>query len=98
MTVGERTLLFNICVIVFNVVLGLLIEGFLIFSLLFFLAGASESVQQSVPVGVVLPFVLIVGLFACIAISRKCVIWAIDRFDLREKLDSKLTARYPRKI
>lgn len=98
MTISERTFLFNIIVGLFNIVLGLLIEGFLVFSCWFILIGFSEEVQQSVPVNVILPFILIIGLFASIAISRNCVIWALDKFDLRDKLDQNLTKRYPKKL
>ena len=98
MTIGERTLLFNICVIIFNIVLGLCIEGFLVFSCFFFMQGFSKEVQQSIPVTVVLPFILLVGFFACVAISRRCVTWAIDRFNLRDKLDQNLLNRYPKTL
>ena len=98
MTKKELTLLFNICVGIFNILLGLIIEGFLIFACLFILYGLPEQAQQSVPVNVLLPFILIVGLFSSMAISRRCVIWAIDKFDLRDRLDSKLTSRYPKKL
>ena len=98
MTIKERTWLFNICVGIFNILLGLIIEGFLIFSCFFLLAGLSEEAQQSVPVNVLLPFILIIGLFAAVAISRWCVIWALDKFNLRDKLDHKLTRRYPKKL
>lgn len=98
MTIGERTLLFNIGVIIFNIILGLIIEGFLVFGCLFLLMGLSTEVQNSIPMTVVLPFILIVGFFACVAISRRCVTWAIDRFDLRDKLDQNLVKRYPKKL
>ena len=79
MTIGERTFVFNIFVMLFNIVLGLIIEGFLLFSCFFLMQGFSPEVQQSIPVTVVLPFILLVGFFACVAISRRCVTWAIDR-------------------
>ncbi len=98
MTIGERTFFFNLGVIVFNIVLGLIIEGFLVFGCLFLLMGFSSEVQNSIPVGVVLPFILIIGFFACVAISRRCVTWGIDKFDLRDKLDQNLVKRYPKKL
>ncbi|MCR5124665.1 MAG: hypothetical protein K6B43_05665 [Treponema sp.] len=98
MTIGERTFFFNLGVIVFNIVLGLIIEGFLVFGCLFLLMGFSSEVQNSIPVGVVLPFILIIGFFACVAISRRCVTWVIDKFDLRDKLDQNLIKRYPKKL
>ncbi len=98
MTRKERTFVFNICVGIFNILLGLLIEGTLIFGCMFLLSGLSEESQQSVPVSVLLPFVLIVGLFASVAISRKCIIWFLDKFDYREKLDPGLSAKYQRKL
>ncbi|MBR0031687.1 MAG: hypothetical protein IJP61_05320 [Treponema sp.] len=98
MTRKERTFVFNICVGIFNIILGLVIEGFLIFSCMFIIAGLSEEAQQSIPVTVLLPFVLIIGLFASIAISRKSIIWFLDKFDYREKLDPALSAKYQRKL
>ncbi len=97
MTTKERTLLFNIAVAIYNIILGLVIEGFLIFACWFILIGLPEESQKSVPVNVLLPFILIIGLIAAISISRNTVIWALDRFDLRDKLDPKLSKRYPRK-
>lgn len=98
MTIGERTFVFNIFVMLFNIVLGLIIEGFLLFSCFFLMQGFSPEVQQSIPVTVVLPFILLVGFFACVAISRRCVTWAIDRFNLRDKLDQNLLKRYPKTL
>lgn len=97
MTTSERTLVFNICLGIFNIALGLLICGFLIFGSMFILAGMSESARESVPVSVILPFILIAGLFASMAISRSAVIFVLDKFDLRQKLDQKMTSRYPSK-
>ena len=97
MTVKERTLLFNVLIGIFNVALGLLICGFLVIASAFFLAGMSEDARQSVPVGVILPFLLIAGLFASIAISRSAIIFVLDHFNLRDKLDIKMTSRYPSK-
>ncbi len=97
MTVKERTLVFNICIGIFNIVLGLCICGFLILGIGFVLSKMSESAQQSVPVSVIVPLVLIVGLFASIAISRSVVIFVLDKFDLRNKLDPKMTSRYTKK-
>lgn len=98
MTIKERTFVFNICVGIFNIILGITIEGFMIFGSMFLLMGLSEEAQQSVPVNVILPFILIIGLFASIAISRQCIIWVLDKFDLRNRLDPKLSRRYPKKL
>ncbi len=97
MTKSERTLLFNIIVGLFNIVIGLLIEGFLILAGYILLADLTPEARESVPVNVLLPFVLLIGLIAAMSISRSCVIWALDKFNLREKLDSNLLKRYPRK-
>ena len=98
MTRKERTFVFNICVGIFNIVLGLLIEGTLVFGCMFLLAGLPEAAQQSVPVSVILPFILIIGLFAAVAISRRCILWFLDKYDFREKLDPSLSAKYQRKL
>ena len=97
MTRRERTLIFNVCVGIFNIALGLLVEGTLIFCCMVLMKGLSPEAQQSVPVSAILPFILIVGLFAAIAISRVCIIWFLDTFGFRDKLDPNLSARYPKK-
>ena len=95
MTRGERTFIFNICVLVLNILIGTVIEVFIIFASAFILAGAPESIRQSAPVSVILPFLLLAGLLCAIAVSRLCIIRALDKFDLRDKLDPKLVTRYP---
>ena len=97
MTKSERTFWFNIAVGIFNIIVGLLIEGFLILAGYIFLADLSEEARDSVPVNVILPFVLLIGLIASVSISRSCIIWALDKFNLREKLDPNLIKRYPKK-
>lgn len=93
MTKSERTLLFNLCVAVFNIVLGLAVELTLIFILLFILPhipGASESI----PTQTLLPFVLLAGLFAAMVISVRCISWAIKKFNLAEKINENAVKRY----
>jgi len=97
MTIGERTFIFNICVGIFNIILGLLICGFLVIGIFFVLDGFSEETRQSGFMNALLPFILIAGFFSSVAISRKCVIWVLDKFNLRDKLDPKLVSRYPKK-
>ena len=95
MTKKERTLVFNLCVIVFNVALGLFIEFALIFALLYLLPHI-PNFSQSVPTQTVLPFLLLAGLFAAMIISVRCVTWAIKTFRLEDKLDEKAVRRYIR--
>lgn len=93
----ERTTLFNICVIVFNILLGLAVELVIIVSLLFFLA-ENPNLGESVPMQVALPILLLVGLIAAMSISVKTVGWAIERFNLQDKIDPKVTSRYKKKL
>lgn len=97
MTVKERTLLFNVCVGVFNIALGLLICGILIVLCSLALNALGEKAVSGAPTNLLLPFILITGLFVSIAVSRKLVIYVLDRFDLRGRLDPKMTSRYPSK-
>ena len=97
MTVKERTLLFNVCVGVFNIALGLLICGALVVLCVLALRAVGKEVAGFAPTNAILPFILLVGLFASIAVSRRLVIFVLDRFGLRDRLDPKMTSRYPSK-
>lgn len=96
MTVKERTTLFNVCVGIFNIVLGLLLETILIAGCFFILARIPNP-GESIPVNVILPFVLFAGLILAMMISIKCVTWAINKFNLEDKLDPKAVKRYIKK-
>lgn len=97
MTTKERTLIFNLCVIVFNVVVGLLVEGVLVISLMFFIA-EHPSLGESIFSQVALPILLLIGLIAAMSISVHAVSWAIEKFNLADKLDPKIVARYRKKL
>ena len=97
MTKKERTFLFNICVIIYNIVIGLLIEAVLLISLLFFLA-EHPNLSESVFSQIALPVLLLIGLVAAMAISVHTVGWAIRKFRLEDKLDPKVVSRYQKKL
>ena len=97
MTTKERTFLFNICVIIYNIVIGLLIEAVLLISLLFFLA-EHPNLSESVFSQIALPVLLLIGLVAAMAISVHTVGWAIRKFHLEDKLDPKVVSRYQKKL
>lgn len=93
MTKKERTTLFNICVGLFNILLGLIIEGALIGGCFLILAIIPNS-ADSIPTNVLLPFVLFAGLIIAMMISIKVVTWAIIKFNLQDKIDPKAVKRY----
>lgn len=93
MTKKERTLVFNLCVILYNLVLGLLIEGFLFLAVIF-LISKNQNLAESVFSQIALPLVLLAGLITAMAISVKTVGWFIKKFNLEDKLDEKLVSRY----
>ncbi|MBP3772316.1 MAG: leader peptide processing enzyme [Treponema sp.] len=97
MTKKERTLLFTICVIIYNIIIGLAIEAVLIVSLLFFLA-ENPKLAESVFTQVALPLLLLIGLIAAMSISVRSVGWAIRKFNLEDKLDPKVVSRYQKKL
>ena len=97
MTIKERTFLFNICVIIFNIVIGLFVEGILLISLLFFFS-ENPNVSETIFGQLVLPIVLLIGLIAAMSISVHVVSWAIQKFNLTDKLDSKVVMRYRKKL
>lgn len=93
MTLKERTNLFNLCVIVFNVVLGLLVEGIVIV-LLFLVLHSNPNLGESNFFQIALPLVLLIGLVIAMAISVKVITWAIIKFNLTDKLDPKVVSKY----
>lgn len=97
MTIKERTFIFNICVIAFNIVVGLLVEAVLLLGMLFFLA-ENPNLAESVFSQVALPILLLIGLIAAMSISVRSVSWAIQKFNLEDKLDPKVVSRYRKKL
>ena len=97
MTKKERTFLFNICVILYNILIGLAVTAVLLISLLFFLA-ENQNLSESVFVQIALPIILLIGLIAAMSISVHTVGWAIKKFHLEDKLDPKVVSRYQKKL
>jgi hypothetical protein len=97
MTKKERTFLFNICVILYNILIGLAVTAVLLISLLFFLA-ENPNLSESVFVQIALPIILLIGLIAAMSISVHTVGWAIKKFHLEDKLDPKVVSRYQKKL
>lgn len=97
MTQKERTNLFNLCVILFNIFLGLFIEVILVAVLFLFLQNKPE-LGESVSIQVILPILLLIGLIVAMSISVKTVSWAIEKFNLTDKLDPKVVSKYQKKI
>ncbi len=97
MTTKERTLVFNLCVIVFNIFVGLFVEAVVLLALMFFLA-EHPNLAESMFSQIALPLVLLVGLIAAMSISVHVISWAIQKFNLTDKLDPKVVSRYQKKL
>ncbi len=97
MTKKERTFLFNLCVIVYNIFIGLAVTAVLFISLMFFLA-ENPNLSESIFVQIALPIILLIGLIAAMSISVHTVSWAIKKFHLEDKLDPKVVSRYQKKL
>lgn len=97
MTTKERTFLFNICVILYNIFIGLIVEVIILLSLLFFI-NENPNAAESVPMQVIFPLLLLAGLIAAMSISVHTVSWAIKKFKLEDKLDPKVVSRYQKKL
>ena len=97
MTKKERTFLFNLCVIVYNIFIGLAVTAVLFISLMFFLA-ENPNLSESIFVQIALPIILLIGLIAAMSISVHTVSWAIRKFHLEDKLDPKVVNRYQKKL
>lgn len=93
MTNSERTTIFNIIVGVYNIILGLFIE-LLLLGGCFLLLSRFPSWANSIPVSVILPFVLFAGIIIAMMLSMRTITWAIKKFDLRDKVDYKAIKRY----
>lgn len=97
MTKKERTFLFNLCVIIYNIFIGLAVTAVLFISLMFFLA-ENPNLSESLFVQIALPIILLIGLIAAMSISVHTVSWAIKKFHLEDKLDPKVISRYQKKL
>jgi hypothetical protein len=97
MTTKERTFVFNICVILYNIFIGLLVEAVILVSLLFFFS-EHPNMSESIFGQIALPILLLIGLIAAMSISVHTVGWAIKKFHLEDKLDPKVVNRYQKKL
>lgn len=93
MTVKERSLLFTVLTSVCNIVITLAIE-LLLLAALFVLLRSVPALANSLPVQVLIPFVLIAGLFISLAVFARFAGWVIRAFNLADKLDEKIVNRY----
>lgn len=95
MTIKERTFLFNLCVIIYNIMLGLIVEGIFFFLFLLFIAKTNnQNMGESIYIQIALPVMMLVGLIIAIVISTKTVGWFIRKFKLEDKLDKKVIDHY----
>ncbi len=95
MTIKERTFLFNICVVLYNILLGLIVEGGFFFLFLLFIAKTkNQNIGESLYIQIALPVMMLVGLIIAIVISTKTVGWFIRKFHLEDKLSKKVIEHY----
>ena len=60
MTTKERTFLFNICVILYNILLGLIVEGVFFFLFLLFIAKTNnQNMGESIYIQIALPVMML---------------------------------------
>ena len=93
MTTHDRTLIFNLCVALFNIILGLAIELVLVGGSFIFLS-KFPTIANGISVNVLLPFILFAGIILAMMISVKTIGWAIKKFELQDKLEQKAIKRY----
>ena len=95
MTTKERTFLFNICVILYNILLGLIVEGVFFFLFLLFIAKTNnQKMGESIYIQIALPVMMLVGLIIAIVISTKTVGWLIKKYHLENKKKKKVIEHY----
>ena len=95
MTIKERTFLFNICVVLYNILLGLIVEGAFFFLFLLFIAKTkNQNIGESLYIQIALPVMMLIGLIIAIVISTKTVAWFIKKFHLEDKLSKKVIEHY----
>ena len=73
MTKKERTFVFNICVLLYNLVLGLVIEGFLFLAVIF-LISKNQNLAESIFSQIALPLVLLAGLITAMCLGLTSII------------------------
>jgi len=93
MTLKERSLLFTVLTSVCNIVITLIVE-ILLLVIFFMLLRAMPQLANSMPVQIIIPFVLIAGLFISLMIFAKFAGWVIRAFKLEGKIDQKIVDRY----
>ncbi|MBQ7158656.1 MAG: hypothetical protein IJS09_04415 [Treponema sp.] len=93
MTLKERSLLFTVLTSICNIVITLIVEILLLIAF-FMLLRSIPQLANSLPVQIVIPFVLIAGLIISLMIFAKFAGWIIRTFKLENKIDSKIVNRY----
>lgn len=93
MTLKERSLLFTLLTSICNIAITLVIE-ILLLVCMFMLFKAVPSLANSMPVQIILPFLLIAGLIISLMIFAKFAGWVIRTFKLEDKIDPKIVSRY----
>ncbi|MBR1722136.1 MAG: hypothetical protein IJ727_06600, partial [Treponema sp.] len=72
MTTTERTFLFNVGVVIYNIILGLIIETIMLILLLLIMA-KNMNLGESIFIQILLPIMLLAGLILAIYISNRSV-------------------------
>ena len=93
MTTTERTFLFNVGVVIYNIILGLIIETIMLILLLLIMA-KNMNLGESIFIQILLPIMLLAGLILAIYISNRSVSWFIKKFKLTDKLSKKVLVHY----
>ena len=93
MTLKERSLLFTVLTSICNIVITLIIEILLLVAL-FMLLRSVPALANSFPVQILIPFVLIAGLFLSLMIFARFAGWIIKTCNLEDKIDAKIVNRY----
>lgn len=93
MTKSERSTLFTVLTSILNIALTLAIELAIITALFFFINKMGYT-QENIPLSVVLPFVLLAGLFLSFVLFVRVCAWIIRTFHLEDKIDQKIVNRY----
>ncbi|MBQ3965777.1 MAG: hypothetical protein II684_02960 [Treponema sp.] len=93
MTLKERSLLFTVLTSICNIVITLIVEILLLVAL-FMLLRSVPSLSSSMPVQIIIPFILIAGLFISLMIFARFAGWVIKTFHLEDKIDEKIVNRY----
>ena len=97
MTKKERTNIFNLCVIIFNIAIGLTVE-LVVLGCIMLMLKANPNLGETMPMQVILPILLLAGLFVAMSLSIRTISWVIQKFNLADKLDQKVVSRYQKKL